>query len=192
MSCSPKASNAWIVATPLFPFMVAAWVGGAARRKGDSSRSRCSEGKSTRSAARRKASRRAADDIVDTAAGAGAFSTLVQAVQAAGLVDTLKGDGPFTVFAPTNDAFSRLPEGALAELLDDKEKLTAVLTHHVVPGRVASSALDSYAAVKTVQGGSLEVDTSIGVKIGSAYVVQADIEASNGVIHAIDSVLLPE
>ena len=135
---------------------------------------------------------RPANDIVEAAVSAGSFSTLVAAVEAAGLVDTLKSEGPFTVFAPTDDAFARLPEGALDELLADKEKLTAVLTYHLAPGRVESSALAGVAAVKTVQGQNLDVDTSVGVKVGSAYVVQPDIETSNGVIHAIDSVLLPE
>lgn len=197
MKCRPKSSAAWLVATPLFPFLVAAWVGGASsRRKGDcsSSKSRTDsrESGSRRTAARRKARSAAKDDIVGTAAAAGSFATLIEAVKAAGLVDTLKGDGPFTVFAPVDDAFARLPEGALAELLEDKERLTEVLTLHVVPGRVPASALNSYAAIKTLGGGTLDVATDLGVKVGSAYVIQADVEATNGIVHAIDSVLLPE
>jgi len=178
------------------PWSFAAWVGGAARRRGDSCRTpagRARECKETASCARREKPRvRPANDLVDTAVAAGSFETLVKAVQAADLVDTLKGEGPFTVFAPTDDAFDRLPEGALDELLEDQEKLAAVLTFHGVPGRVRASALDRVAAVKTVQGQSLEVDTSMRVKIGSAYVIQPDIEISNGVLHAIDSVLLPK
>ncbi len=132
-------------------------------------------------------------DIVDTAVAAGAFSTLVKAVQAAGLVDTLKGPGPFTVFAPTDDAFAKLPAGTLAAVLADKSKLTAILTFHVVPGKVLAKDVAGLngQSVKTVQGGMLKVDTSFGVKIGDASVVRADVEASNGVIHVIDTVLLP-
>ena len=194
MTCKTRKPAAWLIATPLFPFLIAAWAAGAARRKGDS----CWNGDESdterkASPARRKVRRtRPSKDIVDTAVAAGSFNTLVKAVLAADLADTLKGEGPLTVFAPTDDAFDRLPEGALAELLEDKEKLAAVLTFHVVPGRVEAAALESYAALKTVQGKGLDVETSIGVKIGSAYVVQADIETSNGVIHAIDSVLLPD
>jgi uncharacterized surface protein with fasciclin (FAS1) repeats len=132
-------------------------------------------------------------DIVDTAVAAGAFSTLVKAVQAAGLVATLKGPGPFTVFAPTDEAFAKLPAGTLEAVLADKAKLTAILTFHVVPGKVLAKdvvALNGH-SVKTVQGGMLKVDTSSGVKIGGATVVQADVETSNGVIHIIDTVLLP-
>ena len=132
-------------------------------------------------------------DIVDTAVAAGAFSTLVKAVQAAGLVEALKGQGPFTVFAPTDDAFARLPAGTLDAVLADKAKLTAILTFHVVPGKVLARDVVGLngKSVKTVQGGMLKVDTSSGVKIGDATVVQADIETSNGVIHVIDTVLLP-
>ena len=189
MMCRPKKSAAWIVATPLFPFLVAAWVGGAARRKSGNCWTPAEGGTKCKQPSPKG---RTANDIVDTAVGAGSFETLVTAVKAAGLVDTLKSEGPFTVFAPTDDAFAKLPEGALDELLADKEKLTSVLTYHVAPGRVGSSALGGVAAVKTVQGQTLDVDTSVGVKVGSAYVVQPDIETSNGVIHAIDSVLLPE
>lgn len=132
-------------------------------------------------------------DIVDTAVASGAFSTLVKAVQAAGLVETLKGPGPFTVFAPTDDAFAKLPAGTLDAVLADKAKLTAILTFHVVPGKVLAKDVVGLngKSVKTVQGGMLKVDTSSGVKIGDATVVKADVETSNGVIHVIDTVLLP-
>ncbi|MET0551511.1 MAG: fasciclin domain-containing protein [Vicinamibacteria bacterium] len=137
---------------------------------------------------------RAADakkDIVDTAVAAGSFKTLATALQAAGLVETLKGKGPFTVFAPTDDAFAKLPAGALDALLKDKAKLTAVLTYHVVPGRVTAADVAKLKEAKTVQGGSLRISTAGGVKVDDANVVKTDIEASNGVIHVIDSVLMP-
>jgi uncharacterized surface protein with fasciclin (FAS1) repeats len=130
-------------------------------------------------------------DIVDTAVSAGQFETLVTAVQAAGLVDTLKGEGPFTVFAPTDEAFAKLPEGTVDALLKDKEKLAAVLTYHVVAGKVTSSEVVKLKSAKTVNGQSLKVDASSGVKVNNANVVKADVMASNGVIHVIDSVLLP-
>ncbi|MEM7587057.1 MAG: fasciclin domain-containing protein [Acidobacteriota bacterium] len=195
------SSAAWLVAVPIMPFVVAGWAGGMARRRGSScwmpeQRGDSSCGAQPGAASRPQASRStaaapAAADLVDTAVAAGSFGTLAKAVRAAGLVDTLKGDGPFTVFAPTDDAFDRLPEGALEELLADKEKLASVLTYHVVPGRLGSAALKGVAAVKTVQGQNLDVDTTVGVKVGSAYVIQSDVETSNGVIHAISSVLLP-
>ena len=130
-------------------------------------------------------------DIVDIAAGAESFSTLVAAVQAAGLVDVLKGDGPFTVFAPTDDAFAALPAGTLDSLLQDKEALTKILTYHVVPGKVMASDVVKLNSAKTVQGQSISIDTANGVKVDNANVVSADIEATNGVIHVIDSVILP-
>lgn len=196
MMCSSMKPTAWVVAAPLFPFLAAAWVGGAARRKGGSCWTPKMRGLQCRqptagNAAHHATHTDAANDIVDTAVAAGSFATLVQAVQAAGLVDTLKGDGPFTVFAPTDDAFAKLPEGALDELLADPAKLADVLTYHVATGRLEASTLTGVAALKTVQGQSLDVDASVGVKVGSAYVVQGDIETSNGIIHAIDSVLLP-
>jgi uncharacterized surface protein with fasciclin (FAS1) repeats len=115
-------------------------------------------------------------------------------VQAAGLVDTLKGDGPFTVFAPTDDAFAALPEGTVEDLLkpENKDKLTAILTYHVVPGKVMSGDLSNDMMVKTVQGGDLKIMTEGGVTVNGANVVTADVEASNGVIHVIDAVLLPK
>ena len=134
---------------------------------------------------------KAPGDIVDVAVGAGSFNTLVAAVKAAGLVETLKGPGPFTVFAPTDEAFAKLPPGALDALLADKAKLTAVLTYHVVAGKVMAADAAKLTSATSVQGGALAIDASDGVKIGGATVIKADIEASNGVIHVIDTVLLP-
>ena len=132
-------------------------------------------------------------DIVDTAVGAGNFGTLVAAVQAAGLVDTLKGEGPFTVFAPTDEAFAALPAGTVEELLkpENKDQLVAVLTYHVVPGKVMSGDLSNNMMATTAQGGDVTIMTEGGVKVDNANVVAADIEASNGVIHVIDAVILP-
>lgn len=133
-------------------------------------------------------------DIVDTAVGAEAFSTLVAAVKAAGLVETLKGDGPFTVFAPTNEAFAKLPEGTVETLLkpENKDKLIAVLTYHVVPGKVMAADVVKLKGAKTVQGGEVEIAVADGkVKVDNANVVKTDIECSNGVIHVIDAVILP-
>lgn len=135
-----------------------------------------------------------ARDIVDTAVGTGQFETLVAAVEAAGLVDTLKGDGPFTVFAPTDAAFAALPEGTVESLLkpENKDQLIAILTYHVVPGKVMSGDIAGKTAkVATVQGGKLTIDATDGVKVDSATVTAADIETSNGVIHVIDTVVLP-
>ena len=130
-------------------------------------------------------------DIVDTAVSAGSFNTLVTAVKAAGLVDTLKGDGPFTVFAPTDEAFSQMPQDKLQALLADKKALTEVLTYHVVPGKVTSADVMKLSSAKTVQGQSVKIDTMHGVKVDNAKVTQADIMASNGVIHVIDTVIVP-
>jgi len=132
-------------------------------------------------------------DIVDTAVAAGSFSTLVKAVQAAGLVETLKGAGPFTVFAPTDEAFAALPAGTLDAVLKDKAKLTSILTYHVVSGKIMAKDVVGMngKTAKTVQGGDLKIDTTSGVKIGGATVITADVETSNGVIHVIDKVLLP-
>ncbi len=132
-----------------------------------------------------------AADIVDTAVSAGSFKTLVTAVQAAGLVDTLKGSGPFTVFAPTDEAFAKIPKAELDALLKDKAALTAVLTYHVVPGKVMAKDVKA-GKVKTVQGSELTLGTTGGVTVDAAKVVRADIAASNGVIHVIDSVVLPK
>jgi len=134
-------------------------------------------------------------DIVDTAVNAGSFETLVAAVEAAGLVETLKGEGPFTVFAPTDEAFAALPEGTVESLLqpENRDQLVAVLTYHVVPAQVMSGDIAGQTvSADTVQGEELIIDARDGVEINdSATVVQADIEASNGVIHVIDTVLLP-
>jgi uncharacterized surface protein with fasciclin (FAS1) repeats len=132
-----------------------------------------------------------AKDIVETAVAAGSFKTLVTAVQAAGLVDTLKGPGPFTVFAPTDEAFAKIPKAQLDALLADKAKLTAVLTYHVVPGKVMAKDVKA-GKVKTVQGSELTISTMGGVKVDAANVVTTDVAASNGVIHVIDSVVLPQ
>ncbi len=132
-----------------------------------------------------------AKDIVETAVAAGSFKTLATALQAAGLVDTLKGKGPFTVFAPTDAAFAKIPKADLDALLKDKAKLTAVLTYHVVPGKVMAKDVKA-GSVKTVQGGMLTLGTTGGVTVDNAKVVQADVVASNGVIHVIDSVVLPK
>ena len=130
-------------------------------------------------------------NIVEIAAASDQFKTLVTAVKAAGLVDTLKGDGPFTVFAPTDDAFAKLPQGTVEGLLKDLPKLKSVLTYHVVAGKVMAKDVAGVKSAKTVQGGELHVDANHGVKINNATVTTADIEASNGVIHVIDTVLIP-
>ena len=132
-----------------------------------------------------------AADIVDTAVAAGSFKTLAAALQAAGLVETLKGKGPFTVFAPTDDAFAKVPKADLDALLKDKAKLTAVLTYHVVAGKVMASDVKA-GKVKTVQGSELTVATAGGVMVDSAKVIKTDIVADNGVIHVIDSVIVPK
>jgi uncharacterized surface protein with fasciclin (FAS1) repeats len=134
-------------------------------------------------------------DIVDTAISAGSFTTLVAAVKAAGLVETLKGKGPFTVFAPTDEAFAKLPAGTLEDLLkpENKEKLQAILTYHVVPGKVMAADVVKLTSAKTAQGGSLTIQTKNGaVMIDNAKVTKTDIETSNGVIHIIDTVVLPQ
>ncbi|MEM9585347.1 MAG: fasciclin domain-containing protein [Pseudomonadota bacterium] len=132
-------------------------------------------------------------DIVDTAADAGSFETLLAAATSAGLVDTLKGDGPFTVFAPTDEAFAALPEGTVESLLlpENKDKLTAILTYHVVAGKVMSTDLTDDMTAETVQGGEITIDLDNGVMVNDATVVSADVAASNGVIHVIDKVIMP-
>ncbi len=132
-----------------------------------------------------------AKDIVDTAVGAGSFNTLATALGAAGLVDTLKGKGPFTVFAPTDAAFAKIPKADLDALLKDKSKLTAVLTYHVVSGKVMAADVKA-GKVKTVQGSELTVSTMGGVMVDGAKVTATDIVADNGVIHVIDSVIIPK
>jgi uncharacterized surface protein with fasciclin (FAS1) repeats len=139
-------------------------------------------------------SRATSQDIVDTTIGAGQFKTLAAALKAADLVGTLKGDGPFTVFAPTDAAFSKLPAGTVESLLkpENKEKLTAILTYHVVPGAVKAEQVTKLDEAKTVNGAMVKVSTDGGkVKINDATVVKADIPATNGVIHVIDKVILP-
>ncbi len=132
-----------------------------------------------------------AKDIVDTAVAAGSFKTLATALGAAGLVDTLKGKGPFTVFAPTDEAFAKIPKADLDALLKDKAKLTAVLTYHVVAGKVMAADVKA-GKVKTVQGSDLTVTTTGGVQVNGAHVVKTDIVADNGVIHVIDAVVMPK
>ncbi len=132
-------------------------------------------------------------DIVDTAVAAGNFKTLAAALQAAGLVDTLKGKGPFTVFAPTDEAFAKLPAGTVEALLKDKEKLTKILLYHVVSGNVMAKDVVKMKSAKTVQGSSVKITAKGGkVMVDNANVVKTDIAASNGVIHVIDSVILPK
>lgn len=133
-------------------------------------------------------------DIVETAVANGSFTTLVAAVQAAGLVDTLKGPGPFTVFAPTDEAFAALPDGTVETLLrpENRDQLTAILTYHVIPGAVMSSDIAGQSlSVTTVNGAALAIDATDGVRVNDATVIAADVTASNGVIHVIDRVLLP-
>jgi hypothetical protein len=132
-----------------------------------------------------------AKDIVDTAVGAGSFKTLATALGAAGLVDTLKGKGPFTVFAPTDEAFAKIPKADLEALLKDKAKLTAVLTYHVVAGKVMAADVKA-GKVKTVQGSEITISTTSGVSVNNAKVIKTDIVADNGVIHVIDTVIMPK
>jgi uncharacterized surface protein with fasciclin (FAS1) repeats len=142
-----------------------------------------------------KAGDMASMDIVDTAVSAGSFNTLVAALQAADLVDTLKGPGPFTVFAPTDEAFAKLPAGTVEDLLkpENKGKLQAILTYHVVPGKVMSSDAAMLTSAKTVNGQNFKISKSGGgLMVDNAHVTQADIMASNGVIHVIDEVIIPE
>lgn len=134
-------------------------------------------------------------DIVDTAVDAGSFNTLAAALQAADLVDTLKGEGPYTVFAPTDEAFAKLPEGTVETLLkpENKEQLVAVLTYHVVPGKVTAEQVVTLTEAETVNGQMVDIVVTDGtVKVDNASVVQADVMASNGVIHVIDTVIIPE
>ena len=133
-----------------------------------------------------------AADIVDTAVAAGSFNTLVTAVKAAGLVKTLKGKGPYTVFAPNDAAFAKLPPGTVDSLLKNKAKLATILKYHVVPGRVkAADVAGKSLTVKTAAGLPVNVDGTFGVRVNDAHVIQPDIQASNGVIHVVDTVLLP-
>jgi uncharacterized surface protein with fasciclin (FAS1) repeats len=131
-------------------------------------------------------------NIVQTAVAAGSFKTLVKAVQAAGLADTLSSPGPFTVFAPTDEAFAKLPAGTVEGLLKDIPKLKSVLTYHVVPGRMMAADVVKQSSLKTVQGQSIIVDTKGGAKVNGANIVKTDIATDNGVIHVIDKVILPK
>lgn len=131
-------------------------------------------------------------DIVDTAVAAGSFNTLAKALTEAGLIDTLKGEGPFTVFAPTDDAFAKIPEDKLNEILADKELLTSILTYHVVAGKVLAADVVKLDAATTLQGQDVAIKADSGVMVNDANVVKTDIMTSNGVIHVIDTVLLPE
>ena len=143
-------------------------------------------------AAPARADHHQAKDIVDTAVAAGSFGTLATALQAAGLVETLKGKGPFTVFAPTDEAFKKLPAGTLEKLLADKAQLTKVLTYHVVAGKVMAADVVKLTSAKTVEGSDVKIAVANGaVKVNGANVVKTDVVASNGVIHVIDSVILP-
>lgn len=131
-------------------------------------------------------------DIVDVAVSNGSFKTLVAAVQAAGLVETLKGKGPFTLFAPSDDAFAKLPKGTVEGLLKDLPKLKSILTYHVVAGKVSAADVMKMTSAKTVQGQMVSIQTNGGVKINGAKVVTADVQADNGIIHVIDTVILPK
>lgn len=130
-------------------------------------------------------------DIVDTAVKAGSFGTLVTAVKAAGLVDTLKGKGPFTLFAPNDEAFAKLPKGTVDALLKDIPKLKKILTYHVVSGKVMAADVVKLKSAKTVEGEDVKIDSSNGVKVNDATVTTPDVAADNGVIHIIDKVLMP-
>jgi uncharacterized surface protein with fasciclin (FAS1) repeats len=130
-------------------------------------------------------------DIVDTAVAAGSFKTLAAALTAAGLVDTLKGAGPFTVFAPTDDAFAKLPAGTVDSLLKDIPKLKKILTYHVVSGKVMAADVAKMKSATTVEGSDVKIDASNGVKVNNSMVTKADVAADNGVIHIIDAVLMP-
>jgi len=136
--------------------------------------------------------RAAEKDIVDTAVAAGSFKTLAKLLTDAGLVETLKGAGPFTVFAPTDEAFAKVPKATLDALAADKDKLRKVLTYHVVPGKVMAADVVKLTSAKTVQGQSIKITTAGGVKVDNANVVKTDIACSNGVIHVIDAVILPQ
>lgn len=155
-------------------------------------RDSCSQGGHVAAAAPAASAAASEKDIVDTAIGAGSFSTLVTAVKEAGLVETLKSEGPFTVFAPTDEAFAALPEGTLDALLKDKAKLKSILLYHVVPGKVMAADVVELTSAKTAEGSPVPIRVQDGkVKVGGANVVKADIETSNGVIHVIDKVILP-
>lgn len=155
----------------------------------------CTIGVASMSASADNSSKKEGKDIVDTAVAAGSFNTLVAAVKAAGLVETLKGDGPFTVFAPTDEAFAKLPAGTVEALLKDKAKLTRILTYHVVSGNVMAKDVVKLngKSAKTVEGSSVSITVKGGkVMVDNANVVKTDIACSNGVIHVIDTVIIPK
>lgn len=181
-------TTSFVSSLGLFGFLVMGLVSCSAVY-GDGCSKSCSASKTTPGSADRD---KESPDIVDTAVAAGQFNTLVTAIKVAGLAETLKGKGPYTVFAPTDDAFKRLPEGALDSLLKDKVKLKAVLLYHVVPGRVMASQVVKLREAKTALGQKVKVDARKGVRINDAKVVKADISTRNGVIHVIDRVLLPK
>jgi len=131
-------------------------------------------------------------NIIETAAEAGTFKILLKAAQEAGLVDTLSGDGPFTVFAPTDEAFSKLPEGTIEDLLKNKEKLTEILTYHVIPEKVMADDVVTLSKATTANGKDISIDAKDAVFIDDAQVIQTDIDCTNGVIHVIDTVLIPD
>lgn len=131
-------------------------------------------------------------NIVETAADSGNFKTLIRAVQEVGLVDSLSSEGPFTIFAPTDEAFEKLPDGTIDNLLNNKEELTNILTYHVIPEKIMSDSVSNLKTAKTANGKHIPIDNSDGIKIDNAKIIQKDIECSNGVIHVIDNVLLPE
>jgi transforming growth factor-beta-induced protein len=182
-------------ATMMIALAAATWTGSTFAGDCSSSASALSGGSACSSSAPAAlASHSVKPDIVDTAISAGSFNTLVAAVQAAGLVDSLKGDGPFTVFAPTDDAFAKLPKGTLQTLLkpENKALLTSILTYHVVPGRVMAADVVKLSAAKTLNGQQIDITAGkSGVKVDNANVVKTDILTGNGVIHIIDSVILP-
>lgn len=161
----------------------------------DSALAQCQQEKSTaRKASYLRTNHTSTPDIVETAVNAGSFMTLVTAVKAAGLVETLKGEGPFTVFAPTDEAFAKIPKATLHSLLqpENRDQLTKILTYHVVPGRVTAAQVARLHDAQTVEGGSVRFKVSSnGIKVNASKVVKADIETSNGIIHVIDTVLMP-
>jgi transforming growth factor-beta-induced protein len=132
------------------------------------------------------------NDVIEAARAAGSFKTLLTAIEAAGLTDTLRGDGPFTVFAPTDEAFAKLPKGTLDALLRDKAKLASILTYHVVPGKVMAADVAKLTEAKTVEGQSVKITTAGGVMVDNAKVIKTDVPATNGVIHVIDTVIMPK
>jgi uncharacterized surface protein with fasciclin (FAS1) repeats len=152
-------------------------------------KSGCKAGKKAADTARPEVE--ASGNIIDTAINAGSFSTLIEAIKAADLVETLEGSGPFTVFAPSDEAFAKLPEKIRAALIADKDALAELLTYHVIPGEVTAADVATLESATTVQGSAISIDSSNGVEVDGAKVVSADIRASNGIIHVIDSVLIP-